>query len=195
MAIEAQTVPEVREAYFAYTPPFDVAAVVRDLLSYVPAEYLHGLKYVVLRNASELSRRDRRRRIPSRGKKYLASRCLGFYCRPHPAAPAHIVIHVDRIIQQAPRLALRVSIYRDSLFAGILYHELGHHIHRVLHPRHLEPEDVANAWAERLRSELFQQKYHFLTQEEWKRVRDVAAKIERRRRRQARTLLTARREG
>jgi hypothetical protein len=195
MAVEAHAVPEVREAYFAYTPPFDVAALVRDLLSYVPAEYLRGLKFVVLLNASGLSRRDRRRRIPSQGKRYLAGGCLGFYCHEHTGEPAHIGIHVDRVIQQAARLALRVSIYRDSLFAWILYHELGHHIHRVLHPEHREPENVANAWAERLRNALFQQKYHSLTQEEWKRVRDIAVKIERRRRRQPRTLPTARREG
>jgi hypothetical protein len=195
MADEAHAVPEVREAYFAYTPPFDVAAVVRDLLSYVPAEYLRGLKCVVLLNASGLSRRDRRRRIPSQGKRYLAGGCLGFYSRQHSGGPAHIGIHVDRVIQQAARLALQISIYRDSLFAWILYHELGHHIHRVLHPQHREPENVANAWAERLRNALFQKKYRFLTQEEWKHIRDVAAKIERRRRRPPRTLLIARSDG
>src|SRR5262245_8930595 len=158
MALEAHTGPEVREAYFAYVPPFDVAAVVRDLLSYVPAEYLRGLKYVVLLNASGLSRRDRRRRIPSQGRRHLAGGCLGFYRRQHRGEPAYVGIHVDRVIQQAARLALHVSIYRDSLFAWVLYHELGHHIHRVLHPQHCEPEDIANAWAERLRKALFQKK-------------------------------------
>ena len=111
----------MREAYRAYTPPFDVAALLRDLLRYVPAEYFRGLQYVLLRNASGLSRHVRRQRIPSRGKSCLAGGCMGFYCREHPGAPAHIGLQVDRIVQQAPRLALGVSIYRDWLFAPILY--------------------------------------------------------------------------
>src|SRR5690349_11223653 len=119
MATQARTIPEVREAYSAYTPPLDVAAVVRDLLSYVPASSMRGLDYVVLLNASGLSRRDRRQRIPARGQKYPAGACLGFYRRPRPGEPAHIGLHVDRILQQAPRLALRVTIYRDFLFAPI----------------------------------------------------------------------------
>jgi hypothetical protein len=183
MAIEAHPAPEVREAYSAYTPPFDAAAVVRDLLSYVPAEYLHGLKYVVLLNASGFSRRDRRRKIPSRGKRHWASGCLGLYCRQRPGQPAHVKIHVDRVIQQAPRLALSVSIYRDSHFAWVLYHEVGHHIHQVFHPQHREPESVADDWAEQLRNTMLRQKYHCLTPEEWKRVTEVAAQLERRRRR------------
>src|SRR5205823_3062332 len=96
----------------------------------------------------------------------------------------------DRIIQQEARLALRVSIFRDSLFAWTLYHELGHHIHLGLHPQHREPEDLADSWAERLRKSLLLQKYHYLTQEEWQRVRTVARKIEHRRRRPPRTLPT-----
>jgi hypothetical protein len=194
MMTEAQTVPEIREAYCAYTPPFDVAAVIRDLLSYVPAEYLHGLKCVVLLNASGLSRKARRRKIPARGKKHLAGGCLGVYRRPLPGRPAHIVIHVDRIIARAARLGLRVSIYRDALFSRILYHEIGHHIHLALRPQHREPEAVADAWAERLRTEMFRQKYRSLTQVEWKRVRDITAKVEQRQRRQRCTLPTARNE-
>src|SRR5207302_709700 len=92
--VEAHSFPEVQETYIAYTPPLDVAALVREMLSCVRVEYLRGLKYVVLRNASGLSRRDRRRRIPSRGKRYLAGVCLGFYCREHPGEPAHIGLHV-----------------------------------------------------------------------------------------------------
>jgi hypothetical protein len=195
MTMEAHAVPEVREAYLEYTPPFDVAAVVRDLLSYVPAEYLSGLKCVVLLNASGRSRRDRRRRIASQGKRHLAGTCLGFYHGQHKGAPAHIEIHVDRVIQRAGRLALLVSAYRDSLFAWTLYHELGHHIHQVLHPQHREPENVANDWAERLRNAMLRQKYHSLTQEEWARLRDVAAKLQGRQRRTPRTLPTARSEG
>lgn len=103
-----------------------------------------------------------------------------------PSAPrtagAH-QIHVDRVIQQAPRLALGVSIYRESLFASTLYHEVGHHIHLVLHPEHRELEAVADDWAERLRNTMLRQKYHCLTPGEWKRVREVAAKLKRRRRR------------
>src|SRR5947209_7043534 len=131
MDLKTHTLPELRECYLAYTPPFDVAALVRELLGYVPAEYLRGLKYVALRNASGLSRRDRRHRIPSRGKRVLTGGCLGLFYRQSSTVPAHIVIHVDRLIEQAPRLALRVSIYRDSLFARTLYHEIGHHIHRL----------------------------------------------------------------
>jgi hypothetical protein len=184
MTTEAQTVPEIREAYFAYTPPFDVAAVVRDLLSYVPAEYRHGLKCLVLLNVSGFSRKDRRRSIPSRGRRQRPPRILGVYHRPLPGRPAYIVIHVDRIIARAARLGLRVSIYRDSLFSRILYHEIGHHIHLALHPEHREPEAVADAWAERLRTEMFRQKYRSLTADDWKRVREVTAKVEQRQTRQ-----------
>lgn len=183
MAIDASRLPVIREAYIAYTPPFDVAAVVRELLSYVPDEYRRGLSCVLLQDASGLSRRERRRSIPSQGKRHRAGGCLGLYCRPYRGQPAHIVLHVDRIIRCAPRLEWSVSFYRDSHLAWVLYHEIGHHIHRAFRPEHREPESVANAWAQRLRSTMLQQKYSRLTPEGWKRLKEVAAKLTRRRRR------------
>src|SRR5262249_29889605 len=140
--------------------------------------------YLVLLNACGLSRGDRRRRVSSRLRKFSAGEGLGFYCPQQSGQPAHIGIHVDRIIQRVSRLSLRVSLFRDYLFATILYHEVGHHIHRVLQPQYREPEDVADYWAERLRNDMLLRKYHHLTQEEWQRAWNVAHRLEHRRRRQ-----------
>jgi hypothetical protein len=176
--------PEVREAYREYAPPFDVTSLIRELLSYVPADYLIGLKDVVLLNASGLSRRDRRQRVRANGKKLIAERCLGFYHAERPGAPARIEIQVDRILQQVPRLALQVSVFRDWFFAGTLYHEVGHHIHQTLQREHDEPEDVADRWARRLKESLLRQKYHSLTPEVWDRVNRAGRRLEQRCRRQ-----------
>jgi hypothetical protein len=173
MALE----PQVREAYFDYAPPFDVAAVVRDLLSYVPPEYLKGLKYILLVNASGLSRREAKRKTRARGEKYSLGDCLGLYQRQSAGEPAHIRIHVDRVLQQAPRLALSISLIRDSLFAMTLYHEIGHHIHQVLRPEYREPEDIAENWVGRLWDLLKQGKYHCLTPEKWQQFMRVGMKI------------------
>jgi len=57
---------------------------------------------------------------------------------------------VDRIVEGTPLLLLRIPIVRAVVFGRVLFHEVGHHIHKVMRPEHREPEHVADDWARRL---------------------------------------------
>jgi hypothetical protein len=150
---------EIREFYGAYRPPFDVRATVEILLAEVPPDYLAGLKWVVLRDAAGLSRRDRRRKTISRKRRVPIRTCLGFYHRAWRGRPAGIEILVDNLLQGPPSWLLRFEAARCLFVGATLYHELGHHIHATLVPEHREREDVAEAWKLRLVRRLFRRRY------------------------------------
>jgi hypothetical protein len=144
---------KINEAYRDYTPPVNVSAIVRELLSTVPDKYLQGLDCVVLTNEVALSRKDRVGRVWSRRRKFDKARVMGRY---HPGSRSHlpwIELRVDKIVavmNRAPLPLRMTSFWRDALFGHVLFHELGHHIHRTIRREHTEKEDVADAWAGKL---------------------------------------------
>lgn len=125
---------------------FNVNNPVNKYLDYVPGKYKYGLKYVIIADSLQLSRSQSRQKILSNGKKVLIADCKGLYYRRTREEPARIELFVNNIINNVPIWCLRIHLIRDMLFASILYHELGHHVHRTLYPEHSDPESVAERW-------------------------------------------------
>ena len=153
----------INEAYRNYVPPVNAAAVVHTLLSSVPGKYLRGLSCVVLTNESALSRRDRKGKVWSRKRKFAKSRILGRYhgaTRRGNSSP-WIELLVDKIIGGLKGAQRWLPIAREIVFGHVLFHELGHHIHRTIRPEHTEKEDVADKWAGKLNANFIRKKYRY----------------------------------
>jgi hypothetical protein len=43
----------------------------------------------------------------------------------------------------------------------VLFHEIGHHIHRTIRPEHTEKEDVADKWAGKLNANFIRKQYWY----------------------------------
>ena len=48
-------------------------------------------------------------------------------------------------------------------FSEVLFHEIGHHIHKTQAPEFKEREDVAESWEKRLCKIYFRKRYWYLT--------------------------------
>lgn len=153
----------INEAYRDYTPPVNASAVVHELLGSVPSKYLQGLNCVVLTNASALSRRDRKGKIWSRKRKVENSRILGrYHGAVHRAdSSAWIELRVDKIVEGLKGAPRWLPIAREIVFGHVLFHELGHHIHKTMRPEHTEKEYVADTWAGKLNANFIRKKYWY----------------------------------
>jgi hypothetical protein len=151
----------INEAYRNYTPPINASAIVRQLLSTVPDKYLKGLDCVVLTNEASISRRDRVGKVWSRKRKFDKSRILGRYRRGSHNALPYIELRVDKIVEGLKGTSLRIPLLRDLVFGHVLFHELGHHIHRTIRPEHSEKEDIADTWGGKLNANFVREKYWY----------------------------------
>jgi hypothetical protein len=151
---------KIMEPYRDYTPPVDVARIVRQLLDTVPEKYLGGLDSVVLTNEASLSRRDRVGRVWSRKRKFDKSRVLGRYHGRTRNGSAYIELRVDRIFRWIEGVPV-AFLFRNILVGHVLFHELGHHIHRTIRPEYKEKEGVADNWAGRLNVNFVRKKYWY----------------------------------
>ena len=157
---EPRSVPELVEAYKNYAPPFDVVKTVRLLLRYVPAKYLVGLKTVVLTNQQAMSHDKRRQKLRSRGRKVAMQRVLGTYHQAWKGNHAWIELFVDKI-GDLPEFKW-LPLLRTQAFAKVLYHEIGHHIHKTSEPEYREREDVADDWGRNLSRKFMRSHYWYL---------------------------------
>jgi hypothetical protein len=160
------TFPETREvrineAYRDYTPPINATALVNELLRTVPQKYLTGLDCIVLTNESGLSRKDRVGRVWSRKRKVDKSRVLGRYHGSSRNQSPYIELRVDKIAACLKGAPLHIPFLREVVFGHILFHELGHHIHRTIRPEHTEKEDVADEWAGKFNVNFIRKKYWY----------------------------------
>ena len=161
MAEEKPSV-EILESYRDYTPPIPAKKIVRRLLKYVPPERLIGLKTVVLRNASGLSHKERRAKTRSRKRKVAIRDSAGLYREKRKNKPASIEIFVDNLVSGTAKFLLWFSFIRHFMLGSVLYHELGHHIHRTQRPEYKEGENVADEWALRLVFRMAKRRYWYL---------------------------------
>ena len=160
---ETDSGPAIVEAYKNYSPPFNVAKTVRILLHYVPAKYLAGLKTIVLTNQQATSHNKKRRKLWSRGRKIPMDRVRGTYHQPWKGNPAWIELFVDKIAPpDTPTVALWVPIIRYFFVGDVLYHEIGHHIHKTQKPEYREREDVADEWGTKMGGKFLQTRYWYL---------------------------------
>ncbi len=161
MAEEMHPGPEIIVAFQNYAPPFDAEKAVRRMLRDVPPKFLHGLHTIVLTNVSALSREERDRKTWGRRRVTLGE-ALGYYSQEWQGKPARITILVDNLERRLGRAWLRVGLIRDMELSEVLFHELGHHIHRVHRPEYEGRENVAEKWSKRLARKFMSGRYWYL---------------------------------
>ncbi len=149
----------IYERYGEFKPNLNVRRLVESLLDSVDPEYLQGLGSIVLSSQMQLPRRGRRKKFLSRGLKHPVSRVLGFYRQSWKGQPACIELYVDKILTQAPGWQAHIPFAGFFLFAHVLFHELGHHLHKTRHPEFKEREDVAEEWRRKLTKIAFRKRY------------------------------------
>ncbi len=146
----------VVEHYRDYSPPFDAREPVRQLLSYVPDKYLAGLHSVTLTN-SHSTRLLRRGKTRSRKRKVRLSDCRGLY------RAGQVVLIVDQIFLGYPNYFLHLSYFRTYLLGEVLYHEIGHHIHRTRKHDRRDQEFVADEWGDKLLRSFMSKRYWYIS--------------------------------
>ena len=125
----------------------------------VPPKYLVGLSEVVLTNSSGLSRERRRSATKSRRKKLRTSTARGLYYPAWNGKLPWIEIFLDNTLKPlGTGLFPKVPLFRESEIAGVLFHEVGHHIHYTVRPEYREREDVADVWKVRLERNYWRQR-------------------------------------
>lgn len=152
----------IYENYGFYKPRMNVRKMVDELLMEVAPEYLQGLGSIVLSSQTRLPRKDRRKKFLSRGRKIPSSDVLGFYSQSWKGRPAYIELYVDKILAQAPSWILYIPMARFILIASVLYHELGHHLHKTQYPEFKEKEDVAEEWRRKLTKAAIRKRYRYV---------------------------------
>jgi hypothetical protein len=140
----------------------DAVAIVDRLLASVPAASCVGLTEVVLTTAGTPSRGRRRGRLSVHGRRRRTRHVLALYHGSGPAGPAWIEVFVDRILAGVPRVVLRMPPARDLLFAWVVFHELGHHVHQHVGSAPGDPETVADDWAAQFTVMFIHQRYPYL---------------------------------
>ena len=154
------------EAYRDWKPEVSVLSCVVRLVESVPSRYLSGLDSVVLTNAAALNHSRRRRKVRSKGKKVRLARCRGLYHRAWHGNDAHIELFIDNILPHKltfmQKLSSRVPFVIDLILGGVVFHEIGHHIHTTHAPRFEEREAVAERWSRELGAKYFRKRYRYL---------------------------------
>jgi hypothetical protein len=148
--------------YQHYGRPADAERAIRQMLELTPAEYLGGLKTIVLRDSATLNRERRRSKTRSRGRRVQVNRCEALYHPKWKGEPAWIEIFVDNVFDGWPRPLLWFSSARRLVLAITLFHEIGPHIHLTKVPEHREREDVADQWRNRLFVSYLKGRYWYL---------------------------------
>ncbi|HEV2195996.1 MAG TPA: hypothetical protein VGR55_10470, partial [Candidatus Acidoferrum sp.] len=111
-------------AFQNYTAPFDAERAIHRMLRIVPANYLWGLRSIVLTNVQALSRKERDRK--TWGRRHVAlGDTLGYYTPEWHGEPAHITILLDNLEKHCGRKWLRWGIVRDLELSKLFFHELG----------------------------------------------------------------------
>lgn len=161
MTEETQFGPQIVVAFQNYVPPFDVEKAVNRMLRIVPPKYLWGLHTIVLTNVEALSRTERDRKTWGRHRRVTLSEVRGYYTPEWSGGPAHITILVDNLEERMGKWR-RLAFARDAALAELLFHELGHHIHRVHKPKYEDKEDVADKWSKNLTIKFLRDRYWYL---------------------------------
>ena len=145
---------KIVEEYFEYAPPINVDRSVRQLLAVVPDKYLSGLHKVTLTNSSRMRKVRGKLRV---GKQRVRpADCNGLY------GDGQIKLLIDQILCEVPELFLLWPPLKKFLIAQTLYHEVGHHIHKLESPGYRSNHEAfADEWRDKLMP-LFLRRYSYL---------------------------------
>lgn len=152
----------IQENYKNFSPPPWVHKSISRLIDGVPPRYVKGLYSIVLTNVDGLNHGRRRQRTVSRKRKVSVIDCQGLYHHAWQGKPAVIELFIDKIIYRWPALILEAQLFQDMLFAEVLYHELGHHIHKTSAPENREREQLAEDWARSLGRFYFRKRHKWI---------------------------------
>jgi hypothetical protein len=145
----------IETRYFEYTPPVRVNESVQLLMRYVPEEHLNGLHTITLTNSESL--KGIRGKITSEKRRFRPAECLGLY------GDGHIFVAIDQIFSQYPELLLLVPPLKTVVIGQVLYHEIGHHIHRLEEPGYRpDRETEADEWRDKLMQLFVRKRYWYL---------------------------------
>lgn len=154
--------PNIVESYRDFEAPPNFCQTIETLLKYVPAKYLVGLETIVLTNREGLTRDQRRQKVWSRNRKIRLADALGSYSAASKSSQASVWLYVDNICSAESSWWRKFPILRYLRPSEVLYHEIGHHIHKFHRPEHTEREDVAEDWSRKLRGRFIRKHYWYL---------------------------------
>lgn len=148
---------KIVEDYDGYTPPIRVNSAVELLMKHVPPQHVEGLHKVVLTNSARVLK-THKGKYTFDGQRMRAADLRGFY------GDGNICLIMDRILDHYPQSFLLVPMFKMLAIGEILYHELGHHIHRRDEPGYRDNrEAVADEWSDKLLISFFEKHYRVLT--------------------------------
>src|SRR5688572_27469408 len=125
-------------------------------MSNVPPEHLTDLRKVVLTNSTSLLNRYKGK-YDFDGERLRLGELRGFY------GNGQICLVIDQILRHYPDSFMLVPIFKTFAIGDILYHELGHHIHRRAEPGYRDNrEAVADEWRDKLLVAFFKKRYWYL---------------------------------
>jgi hypothetical protein len=153
---------EIVEVYKNYTPHKAVYKSVRRVVAGVDQKRLVGLHSIILTNSESLNHGRRRKKIPFKNRKLSLKNCNGWYQQKWKQKPAHIEILVDNLLSEWPNFFVHSSFLMDLVLSKTLYHEIGHHIHKVQAPEFNDCEDVAEKWMLKLSKKFFWKRYWYI---------------------------------
>ena len=121
----------------------------------IPSRLLVGLDRVVLRLASDMSERERKRMGRAGSERLPLSQARGSYGRAQPSGGAYIQLFIDNIYSPWPRFVAKVPVLRFEILNQIFFHELSHHVQTLGNPKRRQSEAETDRLAWKLHREYF----------------------------------------
>jgi hypothetical protein len=147
---------KIREQYLDYKPPVILYRSLQLLLRYVPDQHLADLRAITLTNSAALLK-SRRGKLTSENRRIRPADCRGLYGR------GNIILVVDQMFSDFPELLLLFPPVKTYLIARTLYHEIGHHIHKLDQPGYrAEREAFADQWRDKLLRDFMRRRWWYL---------------------------------
>src|SRR6202040_2101970 len=87
---------------------------------------------------------------------------LGYYSGASQSSRASITLHIDNILKRVTPGELRIPFVRYHPLATVLYHEIGHHIHKEHKPIYEGKENIAEDWSDKLSQRFYRTPYWYL---------------------------------
>lgn len=128
-----------------------ILSTISHLLDSVPPEYLPGLQEIVLCDSYVHPQENLYvNSSVSNGNLPAPPPYWGLYYRRNARLEPSIHIFVGTILRWFPAPMCRFRICREAIFGHVLFHEIGHHIHRDIHGGGGDPEKAADQWQRQL---------------------------------------------
>ena len=149
---------DVHEDYTTYAPPRWARPTVERLLHSLDPSHMNGLTAIVLTDSKTADARKNSRRMRGNRRGVV----IGRYHPASSASQAWIEIVVDRVVPDLPQHLAWLQFVRDFAIAGVLFHEIGHHLHATVGSAGRGGEESAEDWRLRLSAVHFNRRFWYL---------------------------------